>query len=71
MKSSVNSFLIADNRSLSKEEVVEANRFVNKGNCKLHTWEDHNFYIRRYGRCVYCMLGSKPVPKAVISDMIQ
>jgi hypothetical protein len=33
---------------------------------KMHTVETHNFHIRRYGRCPYCMQGSKPVPKAEI-----
>lgn len=33
---------------------------------KLHTVENHNYHIKMYGRCPYCLMGSKAVPKAMI-----
>lgn len=34
--------------------------------CKVHSIEDHNYWIERGYVCPYCNLGSKPVPKCVI-----
>ena len=36
---------------------------------KFHTIEAHNFHIKRYGRCLYCESGSKPVHKTIIAEM--
>jgi len=40
-------------------------------NQRLHSLEVHNYHIKRYGRCLYCAFGSKPVPKAMIVDGIK
>jgi len=37
----------------------------------LHSVENHNFHIKRYGFCVYCNLGSRPVPKAMMVEGVQ
>ena len=37
---------------------------------KLHTNEQHNSWIKQRGFCPYCKTGSKPVPKAMILELI-
>lgn len=36
-----------------------------------HALEDHNFHIRRFGRCPYCdaFPGSKVVPRSVLKEL--
>jgi len=36
--------------------------------CELHSLENHNFFIKRYGKCPYCDSGSKPVHKSIIAE---
>jgi hypothetical protein len=35
-----------------------------------HSDECHDFWLRRYGRCVYCEQGSKPVSRGFIVDFL-
>lgn len=62
--------VIMGKQYISVNEMVDYfnNCVVKPKKSKYHTLEDHNFHIRRYGRCVYCRLGSKPVPKSVILE---
>lgn len=36
--------------------------------CKRHSIETHNYHMRRYHCCLYCMMGSEPVPKAMLDE---
>ena len=40
----------------------------NNHNNKLHSIEDHNYWIKRNGKCPYCMSGSKPIEHNLIVD---
>ena len=40
-------------------------------NSVMHSIETHNFHIRRYGSCLYCRNGSKPVPKVMITEKVR
>ena len=37
---------------------------------EMHTLENHNYHIKMYGRCPYCMMGSEPVPKVMIVEAV-
>ena len=37
----------------------------------MHKVEDHNYHIRRFGRCPYCEAGSEPVPKDLIISLLE
>ena len=41
---------------------------VNVTHSRVHSLETHNFHINRYKRCLYCEMGSKPVPKAALQE---
>lgn len=62
--------IVLNKESISKDELVEVYKeyTVKSKGSKYHTIENHNYHIGRYGRCVYCMLGSVPVPKCVIVE---
>lgn len=33
---------------------------------KFHSEEDHKFHIKRYGHCLYCEAGSKPIHSSLL-----
>ena len=35
---------------------------------KYHTYENHNYHINKYGRCLYCEQGSKYVQKKLLEE---
>jgi len=35
---------------------------------RVHKLGDHRFHLKRYGRCPYCMVGSRPVMRSVVVD---
>jgi len=51
-------------------KTIQENKVKWEGN-KMHSLEDHNYHIRCYGRCPYCTNGSKPVPKAMIKELLK
>jgi len=55
--------MVEDLRNL---DLVRVN--VNKG-CCLHSFEDHNFWIKRNGVCPYCLSGSRAVCKSEILEV--
>ena len=58
--------------SISEEEVIEVNKIVNGSkSCRYHSIETHNFHITHYGHCLYCEMGSKPVPKVMMLDEVK
>lgn len=63
------STIIIKGKSISEDELVKMNEIQKKPHlCKFHSLCDHNFYISRYGRCVYCMSGSKPIHRSLIGE---
>ena len=38
---------------------------------KFHSIESHNYWIKRNGKCPYCMNGSKPVHKSIIQESLK
>ena len=56
--------------------MVDMVKFGGKGVVKtmksqFHSIEAHNFHIRRYGHCLYCDSGSKPVHKSLIVEGVK
>lgn len=44
------------------------NNKVKTEKCRFHSIEAHNFHIRRFGRCLYCDMGSRVVHKSLIKE---
>ena len=42
-----------------------------KAKSKVHTIEDHNYWIDRQRKCPYCLIGSKPVPKCLVVEAVK
>jgi hypothetical protein len=57
--------LVVEDKVIYREKMVKANP------SRYHTIENHNGLIRRYGRCMHCENGSKPVPKAQIVELLK
>ena len=53
------------------EEIKSGVLVVKTRPSRLHSIEDHNFWINRNGKCPYCHNGSKPVPKAMIVESLK
>lgn len=59
--------LIRSKADLTEAELQEANKILSASPFPAtHSFETHNFCIKRTGRCIYCDLGSKSVPKALM-----
>lgn len=56
---------------LSKLMVITFNEPIKVSKKMYHSFEAHNFWITRHKVCPYCLLGSKPVPKAMIIDNLE
>ena len=64
--------IITNKYGISKTELVEANNFIHENKTpKYHRMTDHNFYIKRYKRCIYCELGSKPLEDNLYYEYIK
>jgi len=63
--------IVLNKESISQDELVELNKIQsNPKGCDYHTIEDHIFYMEKYHRCLYCMLGSIPEEKKVIVERL-
>ena len=61
--------IIIKNTGITKEELVEANEIQSSPEInRYHSVETHNDHMIRYKRCIYCLLGSRPVPKVQIVE---
>ena len=64
--------VILKGKAISKDELVTMNKIQSKPNRnRYHKLSQHNYYIKRYGRCMYCSLGSTPVTKVEFENYLK
>lgn len=61
-------FLVWNKDCITEQQLIEVNDLANN-TPKYHSLNTHNWHIKRYGKCMYCELGSKAVPQAAINSL--
>lgn len=60
-----------EKKEITKQELADVNKLQQSNAPEVHRMTDHNFHIRRYGRCVYCGLGSEPLEDNLFYEHIK
>ena len=62
--------LVMSKKDITEEQIVAVNKEANNVP-NYHSLETHNWYADQKMLCPYCNLGSKPVPKALLKELIK
>lgn len=62
--------MVGTKEDITEDQVALINNALNN-TPKYHTLEQHKFYASRNMLCLYCSLGSKPVHKDQLKELVE